>query len=393
MGQNQLSQGSAAHVLLDCLGASRILRCALDSSPDSSTQASQFGDAAIDSCQPEDLASSLGNREKQYDALWVTGYVTWHSLRAIQRPLTSAIDARHHDGLRPPSLLFEGPAADGPPEWASPEALAAHFVRADAIEEGIRIGVESALERHGYVVLGFSSNDGAVLAIPKERWLELGPLASAVQMLESKLRVEHRRANTALALAYESQSEVKERQASAPRGNPGDALVSQYLAAATPGDEQPHSISLVCAEDGSWSLLDGQVRRYIGSGFIVQALTRALGGFVRMSPDELEGYAPGAPLVVVMSPDERAHLIVGGKRIQLRGFPRVVAVTQRAISGIEVSQIVNVNDLKLPPVHSGGSATTEAGRGGWLGHALRRALKVSRSLAAKHIARGRDNGG
>lgn len=393
MSRSQPDQPSVARLLLGCLDARCILRCAIDRPDEGFTTATELGHASVDVCEPENLASHLASTEKSYDALWLTGHATWHGLRGLQEIVTSAIEARRHDAARPLILLLEGPPPEGPPAWSTPEALAAHFVRADAIKEGGRIGLESLVEGQGYIVVWFSSGAGAGLAVPEQLWRELGPLAAMLRTLADELRVEQRRAAAALALAYESQTEVVAQAAPpAPTIN-GDALVAQYLAAGGLVDNELEALRLVCSDDGSWFLVEGKVRRYIASGVIVQALLRALGGPVPMSADDLESYEEAAPLVVVTSPDDRAYLVVAGTRIALRGFPRVVPATQRAISRIKISKTVNVNEMQFPRANGvSQQRPAEPANSSWMSRALTRALTVSQALAASRVARRRDDG-
>lgn len=357
MNDGTQADRSVVYSLLDCLEIRTILRCAIDAPPEKEGVVQSLGRALVDACDVELLGPSLENARQPYDALWLVGHVSWHGLHAVREPLLHALDVRQHEAGRPLIVFVEGPPPEGPSAWAPPETLAAQFSRANSTKEGIRFALESILEGRGYVVLWFSTGAGAGLAVPETLWLELGPLASIVEALAKGLSDEQRRATAALALAYESQAEITGVQgASAPATQAGDALVAQYLATADTSGASPR---LVCDEDGKWFLVEGQVRRYIPSGIIVWALEQAIGAPVSMASDELATYERVDSLSVISCPDSN-QLIVGGKRIRLRGFPTVFVASKSAVAGIEVSQNVDLNGLRFiapNPAPRGGART------------------------------------
>lgn len=322
---------SLVYALLDCLEVRTMLRCAVDVPPQKQGLVPSVGHARVDACGVELLGPSLQNARPPYDALWLAD--NSRGLHAFSEPLRRALDVRRQETDHPLILFIEGPPQEGP----------------DATKEGLRLDLHDLVEGRGYVVLWFCTGAGAGLAVPAELWFKLGPLASLAETLANGLRGEQRRATEALALARESQAEIARlRGAIAPPATvPGDALVAEYLATADTTGSTGSSPRLVCEADGTWFLVEGSVRRYIGSGIIVQALKKALGAPVPMPSEELGTYRRVDALCVVAGPDGSQQLIVGGKRILLRGFPTVAVASSAALAGIEVSHTVNVNELRF----------------------------------------------
>jgi hypothetical protein len=91
----------------------------------------------------------------------------------------------------------------------------------------------------------------------------------------------------------------------------------EQLAISTEG----HKPFLVRLTNGRTFLVEGGYRRPIRSGLLVAALERALGPSHEVSGNEGERWADGVPVEVLEGPQGPPFVIVGGKRLPLRGLP------------------------------------------------------------------------
>ena len=71
---------------------------------------------------------------------------------------------------------------------------------------------------------------------------------------------------------------------------------------------------------GSYAI-DGDMRRQVKAGMLFAALTRVLGNPRDVSDQELERWSPGPPVEVLESDSGPAFLVIGGRRLPLRGLP------------------------------------------------------------------------
>jgi len=71
---------------------------------------------------------------------------------------------------------------------------------------------------------------------------------------------------------------------------------------------------------GSYAI-DGEMRRQVKAGMLFAALTRVLGAPHDVSDQDLERWSPGPPVEVLESDSGPAFLIIGGRRLPLRGLP------------------------------------------------------------------------
>jgi hypothetical protein len=71
---------------------------------------------------------------------------------------------------------------------------------------------------------------------------------------------------------------------------------------------------------GSYAI-DGNLRRPVKAGMLFSALTRVLGAPREVSDRDLERWSPGPPVEVMESDSGPAFLVVGGRRLPLRGLP------------------------------------------------------------------------
>ena len=68
-------------------------------------------------------------------------------------------------------------------------------------------------------------------------------------------------------------------------------------------------------------VIDGDMRRQVKAGMLFAALTRVLGAPRTVSDQELERWSPGPPVEVLESSSGPAFIVVGGRRLPLRGLP------------------------------------------------------------------------
>lgn len=67
--------------------------------------------------------------------------------------------------------------------------------------------------------------------------------------------------------------------------------------------------------------IDGDLRRQVKAGMLFAALTRVLGKPRQISDHDLERWSTGPPVEVLESDSGPAFLVIGGRRLPLRGLP------------------------------------------------------------------------
>lgn len=68
-------------------------------------------------------------------------------------------------------------------------------------------------------------------------------------------------------------------------------------------------------------VIDGEMRRQVKAGMLFTALTRVLGAPREIGDHDLQRWSTGPPVEVMESGSGPAFLIVGGRRLPLRGLP------------------------------------------------------------------------
>ena len=71
---------------------------------------------------------------------------------------------------------------------------------------------------------------------------------------------------------------------------------------------------------GSYAI-DGDMRRQVKAGMLFAALTHVIGAPRDVADEELRRWSPGPPVEVFESGSGPAFLVVGGRRLPLRGLP------------------------------------------------------------------------
>jgi hypothetical protein len=130
---------------------------------------------------------------------------------------------------------------------------------------------------------------------------------------ESRQR-RHIRALAAVNRQLHAQLEAT--SASGPRSGVGAGWVDQLREHADDVDA-----FLARLPNGVKFVVEGEFRRPVRSGIVAAALEQALGDPRSLPEDALEGYAEGPPVEVLEGPSGAPFVIVGGKRLPLRGLP------------------------------------------------------------------------
>lgn len=84
------------------------------------------------------------------------------------------------------------------------------------------------------------------------------------------------------------------------------------------GTQEP---TLVRRADGHAFVVEGERRREIKSGLLAAALEQSIGEAREVGPDELERWTEGAPVEVLEGPKGPAFVVVGCRRLPIRGLP------------------------------------------------------------------------
>jgi len=99
-------------------------------------------------------------------------------------------------------------------------------------------------------------------------------------------------------------------------------------------------------------VLEGTMRRTVKSGILFAALTRVLGDPREMTDSEIESWSMGPPVEVLEAGTGPAFVVVGGRRLPLRGLP--------------LPYLVSTSDMLLFPegeeVHVAAPRTAPKGR-------------------------------
>jgi hypothetical protein len=91
----------------------------------------------------------------------------------------------------------------------------------------------------------------------------------------------------------------------------------EHLAVSAEG-QKPFLVRLA---NGRTFLIEGGYRREVRSGLLMAGLERALGRSHEVSNDEADRWTDGVPVEVLEGPQGPPFVIVGGKRLALRGLP------------------------------------------------------------------------
>jgi hypothetical protein len=161
--------------------------------------------------------------------------------------------------------------------------------------------------------------------------------------------------------------------------------------AVSPEGQKPFLVRLA---HGKPFLVEGGYRREIPSALLVAALERMLGPCRPVSVDEAKRWTDGVPVAVLEGPEGPPFIVVGGKRLSLRGLPvpYPVGVDQMRMfpSGRDLNVAeANVSRVQFRRAMYGGyqidRARSIVRRRGFVGAAQSAASRLSRR--ARRVAR------
>jgi hypothetical protein len=148
-----------------------------------------------------------------------------------------------------------------------------------------------------------------------------------------------------------------------------------------------HKPFLVRVGNGKRFLIEGSYRREVPSSILVAALERVVGPCHTVSSDEARRWTDGVPVAVLEGPQGPPFVVVGGKRLSLRGLPVPYAVGAEQMRlippGRELSLAeANVSRVQFRRAIYGGyqidRARSAIRRRGFFGAAKTAATRVSR---------------
>jgi hypothetical protein len=166
----------------------------------------------------------------------------------------------------------------------------------------------------------------------------------------------------------------------------------EHLAISTEG-QTPFLVRL---RNGRTFLIEGGYRREVPSGLLVAALERMLGRTNEVSNDEAGRWIDGVPVEVLEGPQGPPFLVVGGKRLAIRGLPLPHPVGSDQVQlfppGLDLNIAeANVSRAQFQRAISGryqiDRARSAVARKGFVGAAKATANRISRRV--RHAARRR----
>ena len=101
-------------------------------------------------------------------------------------------------------------------------------------------------------------------------------------------------------------------------------------------------------------VIDGDMRRQVKAGMLFSALTGVIGTPRDVADEELQRWSPGPPVEVFESGSGPAFLVVGGRRLPLRGLPLPYLVSSEDMLLFPEGEELNVaaSVRKAPPTRS-----------------------------------------
>jgi hypothetical protein len=126
-----------------------------------------------------------------------------------------------------------------------------------------------------------------------------------------------------------------------PHGTPRASLASAWVEqlAFTARAAAP---ALVRRADGAMFVVEGPVRRAVPSGLIAAAIADHFGDPRDARGDELERCSEGPPVEVLEGPRGAPFVVVGGRRLPLRGLPLPHPVTAEEMQSFPEGPELNV---------------------------------------------------
>jgi hypothetical protein len=105
-------------------------------------------------------------------------------------------------------------------------------------------------------------------------------------------------------------------------------------------------------------VVEGTMCRQVKAGILFTALSRVLGAPRQITDDELERWSAGPPVEVMSAGTGPAFLVIGGRRLPLRGLPLPYLVSGEAMLLFPEGEELRVTSARTAPM----SATARARR-------------------------------
>jgi hypothetical protein len=99
---------------------------------------------------------------------------------------------------------------------------------------------------------------------------------------------------------------------------------------------------LVRGPTGSIYVIEANRRREVKSGLLAAALDEALGGYREVDERELDQWSDGVPVEVFEGPHGPAFVVVGGRRLAVRGLPLPHPVSAEQMQLFPEGDVLNV---------------------------------------------------
>ena len=94
--------------------------------------------------------------------------------------------------------------------------------------------------------------------------------------------------------------------------------------------------------DGKVYLIEGTQRRHVKSALLLAALEREVGTPRPATTQELANWSPSVPVEVMAPPNGAPFVVVGGKRLPVRGLPVLNPVAAEDVSRFPKGKALNV---------------------------------------------------
>lgn len=108
-----------------------------------------------------------------------------------------------------------------------------------------------------------------------------------------------------------------------------------------------HKPFLVRLTDGRMFLIEGGYRRVVPSGLLVAVLERMLGRGHEVPNDEADRWTDGVPVEVLEGPQGPPFVVVGGKRLPVRGLPLPYPVSAEQMQLFAQGRDLNIAEANV----------------------------------------------
>ncbi len=175
---DDLGRHAILEPLFAALRPSTALMCWVDHEPEPDATLPGSGTATVTACAADELDAALG-RGLGADVIWVRGYPSWHTVRALTTGVAGHFAAR---AGAPPVVVVEGGPSDAAP-----------LERVESTKEGVRLALADlgrALDADA-AVLWCAPGRGVGAWIPSETAARLQPWLDQCRLVLESLRAEH----------------------------------------------------------------------------------------------------------------------------------------------------------------------------------------------------------